>query len=104
MTLLLMFKRNFGNNNSYDPIHLEVLVSMAELEPLEYETGTAIREYDIIEITQTALGYEVLLDIELDSGYSLARTKLEVTHEDLLGYETNEIEEGIKYALGFFNQ
>lgn len=98
-----MFNRNFGNDNSYERIHLEVLFSMSELEPLEYETGTAIREYDIIEINPTALGYEVLLNIELDSGYSLARTKLEVTHEDLLGYETNEIEEGIKYALGFFS-
>lgn len=76
---------------------------MSELEPLEYETGTAIREYDIIDINQTASGYEVVLDIELDSGYSLAGTKLEVTHEDLLGYETNEIEKGIKFALGFFN-
>jgi hypothetical protein len=75
---------------------------MSELEPLEYETGTAIREYDIIEINQTTNGYEVVLDIELDSGYSLAGTKLEVTNEDLLGYETNEIEEGIKFALGFF--
>jgi hypothetical protein len=77
---------------------------MSEFEPLEYETGTAIREYDIIDINQTATGYEVVLDIELDSGYSLAGTKLEVTHEDLLGYETNDIEEGIKFALGFFNQ
>ncbi|MEH7480059.1 hypothetical protein V7157_02900 [Neobacillus drentensis] len=76
---------------------------MSELEPLEYETGTAIREYDIIDINQTANGYEVVLDIELDSGYSLAGTKLEVTNEDLVGYETNEIEEGIKFALGFFN-
>jgi hypothetical protein len=76
---------------------------MSELEPLEYEIGTAIREYDIIEINQTANGYDVVLDIELDSGYSLAGTKLEVTHEDLLGYETNEIKEGIKFALGFFN-
>ncbi|MEH6904284.1 MULTISPECIES: hypothetical protein [Neobacillus] len=76
---------------------------MSEFEPLEYETGTAIREYDIIDISQTATGYEVVLDIELDSGYSLAGTKLEVTHEDLLGYETNDIEEGIKFALGFFN-
>jgi hypothetical protein len=76
---------------------------MSELEPLEYETGTSIREYDIIEINQTATGYDVVLDIELDSGYSLARTKLEVTHEDLLGYETKDIEEGIKFALGFFN-
>jgi hypothetical protein len=75
---------------------------MSELEPLEYETGTAIRDYDIIGITKTANGYEVLLDINLDSGYSLTRTKLEITDEDLLGYETNEIEEGIKYALGFF--
>jgi hypothetical protein len=77
---------------------------MSEFEPLEYETGTAIREYDIMDINQTATGYEVVLDIELDSGYSLAGTKLEVTHEDLLGYETNDIEEGIKFALGFFNQ
>jgi hypothetical protein len=76
---------------------------MSEFEPLEYETGTAIREYDIIDISQTATGYEVVLDIELDSGYSLAGTKLEVTQEDLLGYETNDIEEGIKFALGFFN-
>jgi hypothetical protein len=76
---------------------------MSEFEPLEYEIGTAIREYDIIGINQTANGYEVVLDIELDSGYSLAGTKLEVTHEDLLGYETNDIEEGIKFALGFFN-
>ncbi len=77
---------------------------MSELEPLEYETGTAIRDYDIIEVNQTTDGYEVLLDVNLDSGYSLARTKLEISHEDLLGYETNDVEEGIKYALGFFNQ
>jgi hypothetical protein len=45
----------------------------------------------------------VLLDINLDSGYSLTRTRLEITDEDLVGYETTEIEEGIKYALGFFD-
>lgn len=77
---------------------------MSELEPLEYETGTAIRDYDIIEITQTTNGYDVMLDINLDSGYSLTRTKLEITTEDLSGYETTEVEEGIKYALGFFDQ
>jgi len=76
---------------------------MSELEPIEYETGTAIRDYDIIQITQTESGYEVLLDVNLDSGYSLARTKLDITHEDLQGYETNDIEDGIKYALGFFS-
>lgn len=75
---------------------------MSELEPIEYETGTPIRDYDIIEITKTTNGYEVQLDINLDSGYSLTGTKLEITDEDLQGYETNEIEEGIKYALGFF--
>lgn len=76
---------------------------MSELEPVEYETGTAIRDYDIIEITKTTNGYEVLLDINLDSGYSLAQTKLAIDNEDLVAYETNEIEKGIKYALGFFN-
>jgi len=77
---------------------------MQELEPLEYETGTTIRDYDIIEINSTINGFEVLLDVNLDSGYSLARTKLEITHEDLMGYETNDVVEGIKYALGFFDQ
>ncbi|MED4224035.1 hypothetical protein [Neobacillus cucumis] len=76
---------------------------MSDLEPIAYETGTAIRDYDIIQITPTESGYEVLLDVNLDSGYALARTKLEITHEDLQGYETNDIEEGIKYALGFFS-
>lgn len=77
---------------------------MSDLEPLEYETGTAIRDYDIIEITQTSNGYDVLLDINLDSGYSLTRTKLEVSNEDLEAYETANIEEGIKFALGFFDE
>ncbi|MED3562041.1 hypothetical protein [Bacillus xiapuensis] len=77
---------------------------MSELEPLEYTTGTAIRDYDIIEITKTSEGYEVFLDINLDSGYSLSGTKLEITDEDLTGYETNEVEEAIKYALGFFDE
>jgi hypothetical protein len=77
---------------------------MSELEPIEYETGTAIRDYDIIKITQTPLGYEVVLDVNLDSGYALARTTLEITEEDLQGYETQDIEEAIKYALGFFDK
>ncbi|HYK71801.1 MAG TPA: hypothetical protein VEV44_01550 [Pseudoneobacillus sp.] len=77
---------------------------MSELEPLQYDTGTSILDYDIIDITSTANGYEVLLDINLDSGYSLTRTKLEISHEDLLAYETSEIEDGIKYALGFFDE
>ena len=77
---------------------------MSELEPIHYETGTAIRDYDIINVTKTPIWYEVLLDINLDSGYSLVRTKMEITNEDLEGYETTDVEEGIKYALGFFNE
>lgn len=76
---------------------------MSQLDPIEYETGTAIRDYDILRITETPIGYEVMLDINLDSGYELRGTKLEITNEDLQGYETNNIEEGIKCALGFFN-
>ncbi|WP_342429469.1 hypothetical protein [Neobacillus sp. FSL H8-0543] len=76
---------------------------MFELEPLEYATGAPIRDYDITGITKTTSGYEVTLDINLDSGYSLMATKLEITHEDLQGYDTVEVEEGIKYALGFFD-
>lgn len=75
---------------------------MSELEPVEYETGTPIRDFDIIEIIPTSNGYEVLLDINLDSGFSLTGTKLEITHEDLEGYETTDIKDGVKFALGFF--
>jgi hypothetical protein len=78
-------------------------IEMSELEPVEYETGTPIRDYDILVVTQTPLGYEVLLNLNLDSGYSLDETRLEITHEDLAGYETNDIEEGIRFALGFFD-
>lgn len=77
---------------------------MSNLEPVEYETGVPIRDYDIINITKTVNGYEVLLDINLDSGYSLARTTLEITDEELQGYETDNVEDGVKYALGFFDR
>ncbi|MBM6619522.1 hypothetical protein [Bacillus suaedaesalsae] len=76
---------------------------MSELEPVEYVTGTAIRDYDIIEVKPSENGYRVTLDVNLDSGYALTRTELEISHEDLDGYETKDVEEGIKYALGFFN-
>ncbi|SHT52460.1 Uncharacterised protein [Mycobacteroides abscessus subsp. abscessus] len=48
---------------------------MSELEQYEYETGTAIRDYDIIEIKPTETGYEVTLDVNLDSGYSAIQNK-----------------------------
>ncbi|WHY87214.1 hypothetical protein QNH39_04970 [Neobacillus novalis] len=74
------------------------------LESIEYETGTAIQTFNIIEVMEHAEGFEVLLDIDLDSGYELEGVKLLVTHEDLDAYETNDIQEGVKYALGFFDQ
>ncbi|MEH7107440.1 MULTISPECIES: hypothetical protein [Bacillaceae] len=74
------------------------------LEPFEYETGTAIRTFNIIDTNVNADGYEVLLNIDLDSGYDLENVKMHITHEDLLAYETTDIHEAVKYALGFFEQ
>ncbi|NRD77899.1 hypothetical protein HPT25_10945 [Bacillus sp. BRMEA1] len=74
------------------------------LEPIEYETGTAIQTFNIIETNVNAEGYEVLLNIDLDSGYELEGVRLKLSFEDLAAYETNDIQEGVKYALGFFNE
>lgn len=74
------------------------------IDPIQYETGTSIQTFDIIEITSNTHGYEVLLNIDLDSGYELKNVKLNVTSEELLAYETNDIQEAVKYALGFFHQ
>lgn len=74
------------------------------VDPIQYETGTSIQTFDIIEINSNAHGYEVLLNIDLDSGYELKNVKLNVTSEELLAYETNDIQEAVKYALGFFHQ
>lgn len=77
---------------------------MSELiEPIEYETGTAIRTFNIIDSTVHEEGYEVLLNIDLDSGYELEGVKMKVSFEDLTAYETHDIHEAVKYALGFFD-
>ncbi|CRK82080.1 hypothetical protein BN000_02001 [Neobacillus massiliamazoniensis] len=73
------------------------------LESNEYSTGTSIQSFNIIETSANAAGFEVLLDIDLDSGYQLESVKLKITHEDMEAYETNDIHEGVKYALGFFD-
>ncbi|ENQ3107772.1 hypothetical protein ACEOWJ_003870 [Bacillus cereus] len=73
------------------------------LEPIEYETGTAIQTFNIIETNVITDGYEVLLNIDLDSGYELENVRMQITNEELAGYETNDIHEGVKYALGFFD-
>jgi hypothetical protein len=74
------------------------------LEPFKYETGTTIQTFNIINTKVTSDGYEILLDIDLDSGYELQNVKLKITSEDLLGYETDDIQEGVKCALGFFGK
>ena len=43
------------------------------------------------------------LDIDLDSGYELEDVKMKITFEDLATYETEDIHQGVRYALGFFN-
>lgn len=72
------------------------------LEPIHYETGTSIQTFNIIETNVTADGYEVLVNIDLDSGYELENVRMKISFEELAGYETNDIQEGVKYALGFF--
>lgn len=72
------------------------------LDPIEYETGTAIRTFNIIDTSVNEEGYEVLLDIDLDSGYDLENVKMKISFEDLQAYETKDVHEAVKYALGFF--
>ncbi|MGE8206846.1 hypothetical protein ACQKP0_20250 [Heyndrickxia sp. NPDC080065] len=74
------------------------------VDPIHYETGTAIQTFNIIETNKNNDGYEVLLDMDLDSGYALEGVKLHISYEDLEAYETNDIHEGVKYALGFFDK
>lgn len=66
--------------------------------------GTMIRAFSIIEKKVTPLGYEIILDIDLDSGYELKSAKMNLSLDDLKGYETNDIQEAVQYALGFFRQ
>ncbi|WP_066365345.1 hypothetical protein [Neobacillus fumarioli] len=73
------------------------------LEPFEYETGTTIQTFNIIDTSVNAEGYEVLLNIDLDSGYELKGVRMKISFDDLAAYETDDIHEGVKYALGFFN-
>jgi hypothetical protein len=72
------------------------------LDSFDYETGTAIRSFNIIETTVNEEGYNVVLDVDLDSGYELERVKMHISFEDLQAYETQDIQEAVKYALGFF--
>jgi hypothetical protein len=77
---------------------------MSDLEQFKYETGTSIQTFNIIQTSVNEDGYEVLLNIDLDSGYELEDVRLKISFEDLTAYETKDIHEGVKYALGFFEQ
>jgi hypothetical protein len=72
------------------------------VDSIDYEIGVPIRTFNILDTNVTEEGYEVLLNIDLDSGYELEDVKMKVSFEDLAAYETNDIHEGVKYALGFF--
>lgn len=74
------------------------------LDPIQYDIGTAIQTFNIIETSKNEDGYDVLLNINLDSGYELENVQLKITMEDLEGYETDDIHQGVKYALGFFEK
>lgn len=74
------------------------------LVPFFYETGTSIRSFNIIDTTASTEGYEVRLEIDLDSGYELEDVKMNITFEDLAAYETEDIHEGVRCALGFFDK
>lgn len=88
------------------------LDSLESLEPMEndslgpfnYETGTSIRSFNIIETIVNTDGYEVRLEMDLDSGYELEDVKLKITFDDLTGYETEDIHQAVRYALGFFDK
>lgn len=76
---------------------------MAEfMDSIDYEIGVPIRTFNILDKNVTEEGYEVLLNIDLDSGYELEDVKMKLSFEDLAAYETEDIHEGVKYALGFF--
>ena len=73
------------------------------LVPFFHETGTSILSFNIIETRASTDGYEIKLDMDLDSGYELEDVKMKITFEDLAAYETEDIHQGVRYALGFFN-
>lgn len=73
------------------------------LDSKDYETGSAIRTFNIIETSVDPEGYEVLLEMDLDSGYDLESVRMKISHEDMVAYETSDIHEAVKYALGFFD-
>ena len=67
------------------------------------QLGTSIQTFSIIKTNEVADGFEILLNIDLNSGYELEDVKMKITFEDMEAYETKDIQESVKYALGFFH-
>lgn len=67
------------------------------------QIGTSIQTFSIIKTNEVAEGFKVLLNIDLNSGYELEDVKMKITFEDMEAYETKDIQESVKYALGFFH-
>lgn len=63
-----------------------------------------IRTFNIIEMNVNVGAYKIFLNIDLDSYYKPKYIKIQIIFEELAGYETTDIEKGIKYALGFFDK
>ncbi|WP_042460240.1 hypothetical protein [Neobacillus dielmonensis] len=73
------------------------------LDPIDYQTGTSVRTFNILDTSVSEEGYDVTLNIDLDSGYDLEGVKMHISFEDLTAYETKDIHQAVSYALGFFD-
>ncbi|WP_462408627.1 hypothetical protein [Neobacillus sp. Marseille-QA0830] len=73
------------------------------LGPIDYQTGSSIRTFNILDTRVSEEGYDVVLNIDLDSGYDLEGVKMQISFDDLTAYETKDIHEAVRYALGFFD-
>ncbi|WP_409299894.1 hypothetical protein [Peribacillus sp. SCS-155] len=79
-------------------------MSMSRMENKRIKRGTAIKNYIIKNIWKND-DYIVTLDIELENGVVLKDAKMEITKEEILEwrqYETGEIQDLVKAALGFY--
>ena len=96
-------KENGGVIFMRDSLDSLEAVENDSLVPFSHEIGTSILSFNIIDTRANDYGYEIQLDMDLDSGYELEGVKMKITFEDLAAYETEDIHQGVRYALGFFN-
>lgn len=70
----------------------------------DFDTGTTLRTFSIIDTKSVPEGYEVKLTLDLGSGYELENATLKLSHDDLTAYETTDVQTAVKFALGFFEE